>query len=122
MPSVLLLEDDPGLSFTFSEALKEDGCDVTAVSSCAEAVSILQTARPDLIILDLHIGSEDSINVASFAAYKVPTTPVLYITGSRLFTHGELFDMGNNIRWVLRKPVSLPDLKSMVGHMLMVDS
>ena len=70
----------------------------------------------DVLVLDLKIGEEMSLPVADYAALLRPDIPVVYITGSRLFSGGELFTLSRNIRWVLRKPVNLSDLLSMVDH------
>ncbi|WP_264211951.1 response regulator [Leisingera thetidis] len=113
---VLLLEDDIGVRFTFNMALQEAGYDVRAVSNCADAISALSETLPDVLVLDLKIGEEMSLPVADYAALLRPDIPVVYITGSRLFAGGELFTLSRNIRWVLRKPVNLADLLSMVDH------
>ncbi|MCB4456214.1 response regulator [Leisingera sp. McT4-56] len=113
---VLLLEDDAGVRFTFSMALQDAGYDVRPVSSCAEAIAALADFEPGILILDLKIGEETSLPVADYAALLRPDIPVVYITGSRLFTGGELFGLSRNIRWVLHKPVNLTDLLSMVDY------
>ncbi len=114
--TVLLLEDDVGARFTFEIALRDAGYEVTAVANCTEAISALSKMSPTVLVLDLKIGEETSLPVADYAALSCPDAPVVYITGSRLFTGGELFGLSQNIRWVLRKPVALPDLLSMVDH------
>lgn len=113
---VLLLEDDAGVRFTFNMALQEAGYDVTAVTSCSDAISALTELPLDVLVLDLKIGEEMSLPVADYAALLRPDIPVVCITGSRLFSGGELFSLSRNIRWVLRKPVNLSDLLSMVDH------
>ncbi|MEW2911877.1 response regulator [Leisingera sp. JC11] len=113
---ILLLEDDQGVRFTFQMALQDAGYDVTAVASCSEAISALSEIETAILILDLKIGEEMSLPVADYAALMRPDIPVVYITGSRLFTGGELFGLSRNIRWVLHKPVNLPDLVSMVDY------
>ncbi|MBY6057001.1 response regulator [Leisingera daeponensis] len=113
---VLLLEDDSGVRFTFKMALQDAGYDVTAVASCAEAIAALSDISSGIMILDLKIGEEMSLPVADYAALMRPEIPVVYITGSRLFTGGELFGLSRNIRWVLHKPVNLADLVSMVDY------
>lgn len=113
---VLLLEDDKGVRFTFEMALRDAGYDVTAVANCSEAISALSGIETGILILDLKIGEEMSLPVADYAALMRPDIPVVYITGSRLFTGGELFGLSRNIRWVLHKPVNLPDLVSMVDY------
>ena len=116
MAKLLLLEDDDGVRFTFEMTLKDAGYDVIAVASCAEAINALSKVEPDLLILDLKIGEEMSLPVADYAALMRPDIPVVYITGSRLFTGGELFGLSRNIRWVLHKPVNLTDLLSMADY------
>ncbi|NVK14516.1 MAG: response regulator [Rhodobacteraceae bacterium] len=113
---VLLLEDDAGVRFTFTMALQDAGYDVKSVASCAEAIAALSDIDTGILILDLKIGEDMSLPVADYAALMRPDMPVVYITGSRLFTGGELFGLSRNIRWVLHKPVNLPDLVSMIDY------
>ncbi len=116
MKSVLLLEDDEGLRFTFAMALKDMGYNVISAANCDDAIDAISDTAPNVIILDLKIGSGTSLNVADYAEMKYPNTPVVYVTGSGMFPRGELFSYNDNTRWVLRKPVNLIDLVSMVDH------
>ena len=116
MTNVLLLEDDDGLRFTFSMALKDMGYNVTAASNCEDAIEAISESDPSILVLDLKIGSGTSLNVADFASIKRPDVSVVYITGSGMFPQGELFGYSSNTRWVLRKPVNLMDLVTMVDH------
>ena len=116
MLDVLLLEDDDGLRFTFAMALKDMGYSVKSVSTCDQALEHIAENSPDILILDLKIGRGTSLNVADYATIKHPDVAVLYVTGTDLFPRGELFGLSSNTRWVLRKPVNLMDLVSMVDH------
>lgn len=116
MVNVLLLEDDDGLRFTFSMALKDIGYSVSTASTCEEAIDTITKRKPEIVILDLKIGDQTSLNVADYACLRCPNVAVVYITGSGLFPRGELFGYSPNTRWVLRKPVNLIDLISMVDH------
>jgi CheY-like chemotaxis protein len=118
MPSILLLEDNDDLRFTYEEALKNCGCEVISVGNCADAIRMLKVHKPDALICDLMIGSETSINVSSYAAYAVPEAEVIFITGSGMFPQGELFAMSHNMRWVLRKPVAPKELQEVLLHVL----
>ena len=119
MKKILLLEDDDGLRFTLTAALERIGHrHVIGVKSCDEAIKVLRRQKPDLVVLDLVIGAESSIDVANYAQYAAPDADVIYITGSRLFPLGELHTMAQNVRWVLRKPVDLRDLDNIVDHLL----
>ncbi|WP_147104035.1 response regulator [Tateyamaria sp. syn59] len=116
MAVVLVLEDDPGLQFTFSEALEDAGHEVHIASDNEEAMNELRRCNPDVLLLDLMVDGGLSTDVANYAGYSAPDAEVIYVTGSGLFAKGELFNMTQNARMVLRKPVDLRELITMVGH------
>jgi len=116
MATVLLLEDDPGLQFTFREVLEDAGHDVHIASDNDEAMNALRRCSPDVLLLDLMIDGGLSTDVANYAGYATPDAEVIFVTGSGLFPKGELFAMSGNARMVLRKPVDLRELTSMVNH------
>src|SRR5439155_26686945 len=51
--AILLVEDDPDIARSLSKALESSGYRVTAVDTGAEARSIIEHVRPDLILRDL---------------------------------------------------------------------
>lgn len=116
MADVLVLEDDPSLQFTFSEALKDAGHTVFAESQADKAIEQIRRRAPDILLLDLMVDGTYSTSVADYAAFAAPQAHVIYVTGSGLFPKGELFDMSTNTRWVLRKPVKIQELTDMVDH------
>ena len=118
MAVVLLLEDDPGLQFVFSEALEDAGHEVHVASNNDEAVAALRHHYPgrEIVVLDLMSLDGFSTDVAIYAVYSAPKAEVIYMTGSGLFPKGELFGISRNARMVLRKPVDLRELKTMVDH------
>lgn len=116
MADVLVLEDDPSLQFTFSEALKDAGHTVFAESQADKAIEQIRRRAPDILLLDLMVHGTYSTSVADYAAFAAPQAHVIYVTGSGLFPKGELFDMSTNTRWVLRKPVKIQELTDMVDH------
>lgn len=115
---ILILEDDTALRRTVGHALRLAGYGVHEAATCAEAIEALGQGCPDLIVMDLKIGTGLSLSVADYAAMRWPELPVICVTGCGMFAHGELFEMGRNIQCVLRKPVSLCDLCSTVAHLL----
>ncbi|MEL6452053.1 MAG: response regulator [Pseudomonadota bacterium] len=116
MALVLLLEDDPYLQFTFTEALRDAGHEVLVASDNDEAMSELRRSTPDVLVLDLMINDGFSTDVANYAVYSAPQAEVIFMTGSGLFPKGELFGMSRNARLVLRKPVKMDELTTMVAH------
>ena len=118
MAVVLLLEDDPGLQFTYCEALEDAGHDVHVASDNDQAMCQLRRCTPDVLLLDLMIQGGLSTDVANYAGYAAPEAEVIYMTGSGLFPKGELFGMSQNARMVLRKPVDMTELTNMVAHVV----
>lgn len=118
MAKILLLEDDPDLLFTMTCALENEGHTVLGVTSVKDAICYLRFKNPDLMILDYMISSDTSLQVADFAMYAKPHLPIIYVTGSGLFSKGQLFNMVRNVSWVLRKPVKMRDLKEIVQFSL----
>lgn len=116
MAQVLVLEDDVGLRFAFSEALENAGHTVLPAADAEVAISHLKRQSPDVLLLDLMIGASYSTDVANYAAFAAPNAHVIYVTGSGLFPKGELFDMCRNARLILRKPVDLRELTDLVSH------
>jgi two-component system, OmpR family, phosphate regulon response regulator PhoB len=54
-PPALVIEDDEKLSVIYSQALKIAGFETQEARDGQAAMDILQTARPALIVLDLHL-------------------------------------------------------------------
>jgi DNA-binding response OmpR family regulator len=54
-PLAMVIEDDEKLSVIFSQALKMAGFDTQEIRDGQAAMQALQTARPALIVLDLHL-------------------------------------------------------------------
>ena len=96
--------------------MEEDGHTSYATGKIQTAATILIHKSPDLLLLDLMIGGQNSIQIADLAAYKIPNAEVIYVTGSNKFPHGELFELSRNTSWVLRKPVDFFELKFMIAH------
>lgn len=116
MSDVLLLEDDGGLQFALSEALTGEGHTVHVASDNESAMNLLRRKTPDVLLLDLMIGGGLSTDVANYAVYSAPHAAVIFMTGSGLFPKGELFGMSRNARWILRKPVNIDELTTMISH------
>jgi two-component system response regulator (stage 0 sporulation protein F) len=52
-PKILIVEDDASLRFLYSEELREEGYDPIVAKNGKEAIRVLKTFKPDLIVLDI---------------------------------------------------------------------
>jgi two-component system, OmpR family, response regulator len=52
---VLLIDDDPDIALMVTMALAETGDEVIVASQSAHALTLARAARPDVVLLDLHM-------------------------------------------------------------------
>ncbi len=63
-PRILLVDDDPNLLVLLAEQLRADGFEVTTARDGLEARHRLQTAWPDLVLLDMMMPRLDGLSLA----------------------------------------------------------
>ena len=63
---VLIVEDDKKIIRLLSTVLKANGYETEVAESKQEAVSIISSQCPDLVLLDLGLPDEDGLNVLRF--------------------------------------------------------
>jgi DNA-binding response OmpR family regulator len=62
-PRLLVVEDDDPIRTALRWALEDEGYDVAEASSGEEAVAVVATAAPDLMVVDLMLGPMDGFDV-----------------------------------------------------------
>jgi two-component system, chemotaxis family, chemotaxis protein CheY len=84
IPRVLVVDDDPDILATVEHILRVEGYRVLSARNGQEALAVLDTVQPDLIILDLMMpvmdGWEFSQRLRNHAA---AATPVLVVSADR---------------------------------------
>jgi diguanylate cyclase (GGDEF)-like protein len=81
--NILLVEDNPGDIRLFKEALKEAYASkfgLVHCSSLAQALDQLQTAHPDVIVVDLGLPDAFGIDVVRRTRIRAPAVPVVVLT------------------------------------------
>ncbi len=61
----LLVEDDVHIRHALGMALQDEGVEVTGVGSGEEALALLDTAAPDVVLLDLTLPDMDGLDVCA---------------------------------------------------------
>ena len=108
---VLVVDDERSLRLLCRVNLELDGHTVREAGSLAEARRELERATPDVILLDVHVGADDGLELLDeLAALDLPTRVVL-LSGSS--------DVGPELRkrvdTVLGKPFELDTLAAAVA-------
>ena len=77
---ILVVEDDPSMSFFLSEAMQKEGYRVDAIASGEEALEKIGQDRFNLVILDLKLPSMDGMEVLANIKVTNPEMAVIMVT------------------------------------------
>ena len=82
MKKVLIIDDDPAFARLVEQVLTHTGYDVLKASSGQEALRLLFTQRPDLVLLDVAMPGMDGWQTCS-RIRDVSDIPIVMLTGKR---------------------------------------
>ncbi len=108
---LLLVEDDPYLQENLVRSLSRRGLQVTSASTAAQAVSVWQSLRPDVVLLDLTLPDGDGLNVVSQVRQMGLTTPVLVLT-ARATVGDRVLGLNSGADDYMAKPFDLDELEA----------
>jgi DNA-binding response OmpR family regulator len=78
--SILLVEDDEALAAGLLEALRKEGMAINHVNTGKDALHVIATEPPDIVILDLGLPDIDGLSVLSKLRAQQADLPVLLLT------------------------------------------
>jgi DNA-binding response OmpR family regulator len=97
MARALVVDDDPALRMLCRVNLQLDGFTVDEAGSEAEAEAAVAAARPDVVLLDVHLGGKSSLDLLD--RLRGAGIPVALVTGS-----ADADEFGDRADTVLTKP------------------
>jgi excisionase family DNA binding protein len=119
-PTVLVVDDDPGIQSMFKLFLKKQGFARLVVGTGKEAITALQKQKFELCFLDLQLPDITGDEIYKRAKELQPSLPCVIITG---YPDSQMLD--NILRYgpvtVLKKPLQVDTLMQalrMLGHKL----
>jgi two-component system OmpR family response regulator len=77
---LLLVDDEDNLRSMLDAALRHNGFEVTAVASGREALDLVPSDQPDLVVLDVMLPDLDGFEVCRRLRADGDRTPVLFLT------------------------------------------
>jgi two-component system nitrogen regulation response regulator NtrX len=80
-PSILIVDDEPYILKSLSDLLKDEGFEVTTASNGYEALQMIETESPDLVLLDIWMPGMDGIETLKEIKKENPFIQVIIITG-----------------------------------------
>ncbi|MEO5957140.1 MAG: sigma-54 dependent transcriptional regulator [Nitrospiraceae bacterium] len=84
---ILIIDDEEYVRLVLEQALREEGCEVTAVTHGAAGIETLQTGIFECVITDLRMPGLDGRGVLKWVREHQPDVDVLMLTG-----HGDVKD------------------------------
>jgi DNA-binding response OmpR family regulator len=112
---VLVVDDDSGLRTLSRVVLELEGFAVREAATLAEAEQALSERRPDVVLLDVHLGHEQSKPL--FGRLRAEGIPVAAVTGTAEL--GDVRDWGDA---TLAKPYNPDDLVAVAKRLAKVES
>jgi DNA-binding response OmpR family regulator len=107
--SILLVEDDAALAAGLRQALRAEGFAVNHVATGADALHVVATELPEIVILDLGLPDIDGINVLKKIRQTNKELPVLVLT-ARQTSYDKVAGLDSGADDYLAKPFDMAEL------------
>jgi two-component system response regulator PrrA len=120
--TILVVDDDEGVTQTFARMLRLEGYDVRTAMNAETGLREADRSHPDAIILDLRMPLVDGLGFLRRLRARVEQrdTPVAIVTGDYFLddqVSAELRELGAELKF---KPLWLEDLVGLARHLLQV--
>jgi DNA-binding response OmpR family regulator len=104
---VLVVDDDPDIRELLFTALEDEGFEVVPAGNGQEALTIIETFRPDVIVLDLMMPVMDGWQFAAELRKRDEDIPIILLSAARdLRTHAKALSAAE----IIEKPFDLSEL------------
>ena len=113
---VLVVDDETDVAHTCARVLKKAGFECLLAYDSPEALALLDSGRPSLLLCDINLPTHDGFAVARHAHEKAPSTPIILMTGNDGIDLAKAAKVG--AAHYLRKPFSNSELISAVRSLL----
>ena len=121
MAHILLIEDDVQFLHMLTKMLQQDGHMITTASDGAEALIILLSLHPDLIVTDILMPNLDGVETIMQLAQQGNAVPIIAMSGGRRAISAE-FNLDSarllGVKAALTKPFSRIDLRHAIAEAL----
>ena len=117
MFKVLVVEDDPNLRQLMSVFLRRNGFEVMRAQDGEEALTLMESDMPDLIVCDIMMPRMDGYTLTHDLRQAYPELPILMVTAKEAMEDKrKAFSMGTDDYMV--KPIELDELLLRVNALL----
>ncbi len=106
---VMLVDDEQEFATTLAERLRMRGLDTVTAFDGEDALKMIPSEKPDVVILDIMMPGMSGIQVLGKITELSPGTPVILLTGIGSTTEG-IAGMKNGAVDYLMKPLQIEEL------------
>jgi two-component system nitrogen regulation response regulator GlnG len=117
MATLLVIDDEPSVRYSFRRVFEEDGVEVLTASTAAEGLRQLRDRAPDVVILDLQLPDRSGLELFHDIQALDPKRPVIFITAHGT-TETAIESMKGGAFDYLVKPVDLDKLSQVLDRAL----
>lgn len=119
--TVLVVEDDAQVRMLVLEVLRELGYSTLEAQDAREALTLLESAKVDLLVSDVGLPGMNGRQLADLARARAPELRVLFMTGyaEHARVRSSFLDKGMDL---ITKPFDLDALADKVREMMMADA
>ncbi len=120
MKTILIVDDEEGISKLLAENLTEDGYKVVIATNGEDGLRKAQITKPDLVILDVMMPKMDGAEMCAHLRENAKTKdlPIIFMTG--LKTKNDDFQLGRDVgnHTIFSKPFDYDELLGTIREML----
>ncbi|MGC2061648.1 MAG: response regulator [Thermodesulfovibrionales bacterium] len=107
--NILFVDDEQDFLETTTKRLARRGYDVRSAMNCSEAIRVLESGWPDVVVLDVMLPDRDGIQCLKEIKQKWPAVVVILLTGHASMQAGrQCLEYGANDYCL--KPIELDEL------------
>ena len=114
--SVLVVDDEPTMLAFYGDYFRQSGAVVLTARTLGDALSLLRSGTPDLVIADVRLSDGSGLELVSRFTGHPGAPPILLCTG--IFPDQALLDAahGESVK-ILQKPFTLADFTQVLGQL-----
>jgi two-component system nitrogen regulation response regulator GlnG len=119
LSTLLIVDDEPSILHAFRRAFAHASIDVLTAQSAQEGLSLVESRRPDVVVLDIQLPDLSGLETLRRLRDKDARRPVIFITGNST-TDTAIEAMKLGAYEYLLKPLDLPQLRQVVERALAI--
>ncbi|WP_420857460.1 response regulator [Marivivens marinus] len=114
--NILIVESNAALAAIWARHLERMGHRVDVAGTADDAVARIAEARPEVILINLVLEEGSALGVADYARIRCPDTNIVFVTDTRFFSDGSIFNFSPNARALVKAETDPDDLAAIVEH------